>query len=81
MQRDFCDRGGYAAKAGLDVGRLSSVINKIHTLLDVARQAGLLVIHTREGICLTYRTAIPQSYCAANWRVRLSAKKSRWEGC
>ena len=49
MQRDFCDSGGYAAKAGLDVQRLSSVISKIRALLDAARQAGLLVIHTREG--------------------------------
>lgn len=49
MQRDFCDSGGYAAKAGLDVRRLSSVISKIQALLDAARQAGLLVIHTREG--------------------------------
>ena len=49
MQRDFCDSGGYAAKAGLDVQRLSSVISKIQTLLNAARQAGLLVIHTREG--------------------------------
>lgn len=49
MQRDFCDPGGYAAQAGLDVSNLSSVIGNIGTLLDVARQTGLLVIHTREG--------------------------------
>lgn len=49
MQRDFCDSRGYAAKAGLDVQRLSSVISKIQALLDAARQAGLLVMHTREG--------------------------------
>ncbi|HVW63444.1 MAG TPA: isochorismatase family cysteine hydrolase [Nitrosospira sp.] len=49
MQRDFCNRGGYAANAGLDVERLSSVIEKIRALLDAARQAGLLVVHTREG--------------------------------
>lgn len=49
MQRDFCDSGGYAAKAGLDVQQLSSVISKIQALLHAARQAGLLVIHTREG--------------------------------
>jgi nicotinamidase-related amidase len=49
MQRDFCDPGGYAAQAGLDVTRLSSVIDNIRMLLDAARQAGLIVIHTREG--------------------------------
>lgn len=49
MQRDFCDPDGYAAQAGLDVANLSSVIGNIGMLLDAARQAGLLVIHTREG--------------------------------
>jgi nicotinamidase-related amidase len=49
MQRDFCDADGYAAQAGLDVTRLSSVIDNIRLLLDAARQAGLIVIHTREG--------------------------------
>jgi biuret amidohydrolase len=49
MQRDFCDSGGYAAQTGLDVQRLSSVISKIQALLGAARQAGLLIIHTREG--------------------------------
>lgn len=49
MQRDFCARGGYAAKAGLDVERLAATIGNIQQLLGAARQAGLLVIHTREG--------------------------------
>jgi nicotinamidase-related amidase len=49
MQRDFCDADGYAAQAGLDVARLSSVIDNIRMLLDASRQAGLLVFHTREG--------------------------------
>jgi nicotinamidase-related amidase len=49
MQRDFCHSEGYAARAGVDVQRLSSVIRKIKSLLDTARKANLLVIHTREG--------------------------------
>lgn len=49
MQRDFCSAGGYAARAGLDVARLSSVIANIRRLLDAARAAGLTVVHTREG--------------------------------
>jgi nicotinamidase-related amidase len=49
MQRDFCDPRGYAARAGLDTARLSSVIDNIRCLLDAAREAGLMVIHTREG--------------------------------
>ncbi len=49
MQRDFCSAGGYAAQAGLDVRRLSSVIANIRSLLDAARAAGMTVVHTREG--------------------------------
>jgi nicotinamidase-related amidase len=49
MQRDFCDDGGYAAQAGLDTARLAGPIANIRLLLDAARAAGLLVVHTREG--------------------------------
>lgn len=49
MQRDFCDPGGYAAQAGIDVSRLASTVCHIQALLQAAREAGLLVIHTREG--------------------------------
>ena len=49
MQRDFCSAGGYAAQAGLDVTRLSTAIRGARQLLDVARLAGMTVIHTREG--------------------------------
>ena len=49
MQRDFCDDSGYAAQAGLDTARLAGTIVNIRLLLDAARAAGLLVVHTREG--------------------------------
>lgn len=49
MQRDFCSPKGYAAKAGLDVSRLSSVIANVRRLLDFAREMGFMVVHTREG--------------------------------
>lgn len=49
MQRDFCAPGGYADQAGLDVGRLKSVVTCIQHLLAAARHTGLLVVHTREG--------------------------------
>jgi len=49
MQRDFCEDGGYAAQAGLDTGRLAGTIGNIWLLLAAAREAGLLVVHTREG--------------------------------
>ncbi|MDD0842416.1 cysteine hydrolase family protein [Pseudomonas sp. Gutcm_11s] len=49
MQRDFCAPGGYADRAGLDVGRLREPIPAIQRLLTGARARGLLVLHTREG--------------------------------
>lgn len=49
MQRDFCSEGGYAAQAGLDVRRLSGPIANIRRLLAAAREAGMMVLHTREG--------------------------------
>ena len=49
MQRDFLDPDGYAAAAGLDVAALRRPIPAIRRLLGGARQAGMLVVHTREG--------------------------------
>ncbi|MEZ5664992.1 MAG: isochorismatase family cysteine hydrolase [Burkholderiaceae bacterium] len=49
MQRDFCSAGGYAHQAGLDIGRMKSVVGQIRDLLSAARAAGLLIVHTREG--------------------------------
>jgi len=49
MQRDFLEPGGFGAMLGNDVSRLRSAIAPCQRLLDVARKAGMLVIHTREG--------------------------------
>jgi biuret amidohydrolase len=49
MQRDFLDRGGYAAAAGLDVSALRKPIPFIANLLVAARENDVLVVHTREG--------------------------------
>ena len=49
MQRDFLELGGFGAALGNDVGLLRGVIAPTRGLLQAAREAGLLVIHTREG--------------------------------
>lgn len=49
MQRDFLLPEGYAAQAGLDIAPLAATIRPIGKLLAVAREAGLLIVHTREG--------------------------------
>jgi nicotinamidase-related amidase len=49
MQRDFLDPRGYAALAGVDVGRLRQAIAPVQALLVAARVTGIRVIFTREG--------------------------------
>jgi nicotinamidase-related amidase len=48
FQRDFCAPGGYSDRfAGLDWVR--PILEPARALLDAARRAGHLVVHTREG--------------------------------
>src|SRR5262249_21376996 len=49
MQRDFLGAKGWAAAAGLDINRLAGIVPNVQKLLAVARGAGMMVIHTREG--------------------------------
>lgn len=50
MQRDFLDADGFGAALGNDpVATLSSAIEPCKAVLAAAREAGMLVIHTREG--------------------------------
>jgi nicotinamidase-related amidase len=49
MQRDFLNPGGFAELLGNDVRLLRRTIAPTMALLAAARQARLLVIHTREG--------------------------------
>jgi nicotinamidase-related amidase len=49
MQRDFLEPGGFGAVLGNDVALLRRTIAPTQLLLAAARQAGLTVIHTREG--------------------------------
>jgi nicotinamidase-related amidase len=49
MQRDFLEPGGFGEALGNDVSLLRSTIAPTRRVLDAARAAGLLVVHTREG--------------------------------
>ncbi|MFO1414107.1 MAG: isochorismatase family cysteine hydrolase [Burkholderiales bacterium] len=49
MQRDFLEPGGFGASLGNDVSLLGAAVAPCRALLDAARAAGLLVVHTREG--------------------------------
>jgi nicotinamidase-related amidase len=49
MQRDFLEPGGFGDSLGNDLSQLTRVIAPCRALLDGVREAGMLVIHTREG--------------------------------
>jgi nicotinamidase-related amidase len=49
MQRDFVEEGGFGTLLGNDVSLLRAAIKPCQALLKAARQAGLRVLHTREG--------------------------------
>ena len=49
MQRDFLEPGGFGEALGNDVKRLQTAVGPCKAVLEGARAAGLLIIHTREG--------------------------------
>ncbi|SQI39756.1 Peroxyureidoacrylate/ureidoacrylate amidohydrolase RutB [Leminorella richardii] len=49
MQRDFVEPNGFGAALGNDVSLLRRAIEPCGRLLEAARRAEMLVIHTREG--------------------------------
>jgi nicotinamidase-related amidase len=49
MQRDFVEPGGFGATLGNDVSLLREVIPPLRAVLAATREAGITVIHTREG--------------------------------
>src|SRR5579872_579216 len=49
MQRDFMEPGGFGETLGNDVSRLARAVKPIASVLKAAREAGMLIVHTREG--------------------------------
>ena len=49
MQRDFLEPGGFGEALGNDVSKLAKIVAPCRALLAVVRNAGMTVIHTREG--------------------------------
>jgi len=49
MQRDFLEPGGFGETLGNDVSLLGAAVGPCRAVLNAARRAGLMVIHTREG--------------------------------
>jgi nicotinamidase-related amidase len=49
MQRDFVEPGGFGESLGNDTSLLQAVIPPLQAVLAATREAGMTVIHTREG--------------------------------
>ena len=49
MQRDFLLPGGFGESLGNDVAQLRAVVPPLAALIAAAREAGVMVVHTREG--------------------------------
>lgn len=49
MQRDFVLPGGFGEKLGNDTSLLLAAVEPTQRVLELARQRGMLVVHTREG--------------------------------
>lgn len=49
MQRDFLEPGGFGAALGNDVSLLQAIVPAVESLLAMAREQRMLVIHTRES--------------------------------
>ncbi|KAJ1453958.1 Isochorismatase-like protein, partial [Pelagophyceae sp. CCMP2097] len=49
FQRDFLDQGGFGAALGNDVNLARTCLPAAATLLEAARESGLVIVHTKEG--------------------------------
>ncbi len=49
FQVDYCAPDGYFADLGLDTSHMRSVLEPVAQVLEIARNKGIQIVHTREG--------------------------------
>lgn len=67
LQHDFCSEGGWDAVAGLDISACAGVVDVVAGLQSAARDAGVEVLHTREGHA-------PDLSDCPDWKLERSAR-------
>ena len=66
MQVDFLSADGYFARRGYDPSPLRAILPAVNRVIDAARRAGCLVVHTRQG----YRADLADMTAYERWRRR-----------
>lgn len=71
MQRDFIEPGGFGETLGNDVALLETIVPATRTLLQAWRDAGGLVVHTREAHKADLSDCPPAKLNRGNPRLRI----------